>query len=95
MDSTTDETESTTHIVMQTQDGSPGQVDSAEGSDVTPETEGNDEGESGEGKKVSMKDREVKLAQLRKRFVSSFHNSSIIETKACSSKHFGSFFLIA
>lgn len=42
---------------------------SAEVSESTPETE-EKEGESSEGKKLTMKDREAKLAQLRKKFVS-------------------------
>jgi pre-mRNA-splicing factor SYF2 len=78
MDSITDKTENPAQSAARTQgivkDGLPDQMDPAEGSDETAETEGNDESESSEGKKLSMKDREAKLAQLRKRFVSSFHS---------------------
>lgn len=81
MDSmTTDKTESPARnadiveaALDTTKDRSLDQREDSSEETTTPETEGNGEGEeSGEGKKVSMKDREAKLALLRKRFVSLF-----------------------
>ncbi|XP_006455318.1 hypothetical protein AGABI2DRAFT_180449 [Agaricus bisporus var. bisporus H97] len=93
MDSmTTDKTESPARnadiveaALDTTKDRSLDQREDSSEETTTPETEGNGEGEeSGEGKKVSMKDREAKLALLRKRFhdSSKANRQSLIEESA-------------